>query len=182
MNDDLRNAVWENMVDADRLLRYHGTKAGKFALQQRVLEIFLAVSGVGATVAAVLLTDSQVVQIISASAALSALYRVLGSPNGRVVEALSCARQLAGLKGEWEALWRQVNAEGASPEKIEAGIQALTARATAATATTMNDRVDEQLLERTESESNAYWTKIAGSPFGAASKAAIASGEAPAST
>ena len=160
-NESIRTAIWNEMVDTDRLARYYGALAGRKADVERRMAILTTVLGLVSLALAMLGTAAGVlipsIALTVVASAVPLVYRV----GGTVRNATYTHKALADIAIEWETLWRREH-ELPTEEAEEAWIT-LARRKNELTAPRSSERMDERLRDTTETEAYDYWRSRAGS-------------------
>ena len=159
-NESIRTAIWNEMVDADRLARYYGALAGRKANVEwwmailttlfALISFALASQGVGGWV--ILSTGLTVL-----TSAVPLVFRL----SGTVLTATYTQKALADITVEWKGLWRRQHELPA--EAAEEEWRTLARRTNEITAPRSSDKVDERLRDTTEKEAYDYWRTAADS-------------------
>ena len=159
-NESIRTAIWNEMVDTDRLARYYGALAGRKADLERRMAILTTVLGLVSLSIALLDTQAWMlllsIALTVATSAFPLVYRV----GGTVRNATYTHKALTDIGIEWEALWRRERDLPIS-EAEEIWI-ALAHRKNELTAQRTSEKMDERLRDTTEAEAYDYWRKRAG--------------------
>ncbi|MDE2761918.1 MAG: hypothetical protein OXQ94_00850 [Gemmatimonadota bacterium] len=159
-NEPLRTAIWNEMVDTDRLARYYGALAGRKAeLERRMTVLTTGLALVSLTVA-LLDTQAWVLLLSIALTAVTSAVLLVCRVGGTVRSAAYTQKALGDISIEWEALWRR---EGELPTaEAEETWRALARRKNELTAPHASERMDERLRDATEAEAYDYWRRRAG--------------------
>ena len=159
LNESIRTAIWNEMVDTDRLARYYGALAGKTDLERRTA---ILTTGLALFSLAIALLDTQAwvlllsIALTVVTSAVPLVYRV----GGTVRNATYTHKALADIGIEWEALWRRER--DLPTAEAEETWRALARRKNELTAPRTSERMDERLRDTTEAEAYDYWRRRAG--------------------
>lgn len=154
MESTKRDAVWNGMVQSDRLTRYYRMLAAQLSTRDRY------VSWAFTAAASVFAGASFLGQDWALNAAV--LLAILGmGPVGRpstrrIVNALHCRHQLSKVHAEWKELWREVDGGGDVPSSA---IRSLSNRESEITAQCAQDWTNDRVYKRSEKESYDFWRK-----------------------
>ena len=171
MQSNKREAVWNGMVQSDRLTRYYRMLAAQLSARDRYVGwAFTAAASVCA--GASFLGESWALN----AAVLLAILGMgpLGRPSTRrIVNALHCAQQLGKVHTEWKELWREVDDGGDVPSSA---IRSLSDQENDITAQCAQDWANDRIYDKSEKESYEFWAKSADQrkTIAAAGKAAAA--------
>ena len=159
-NEPIRTAIWNEMVDTDRLARYYGALAGKKAELERRMTILTTGLALVSLTVALLDTQAWVLLLSIALTAVASAVPLVCRLGGTVRNAAYTQKAMGDIGIEWEALWRR---ERELPTAAaEETWRALARRKNELTAPHASERMDERLRDTTETEAYDYWRRRAG--------------------
>lgn len=159
-NESIRTAIWNEMVDTDRLARYYGALAGRKAALERWMAILTTVLALVSLVAAILGTHAWALLLSIALTVVASAVPLVYRVGGTVRNATYTQKALADIVIEWKALWRR---ERELPTaEAEETWSALAHRKNELTAWHASERMHERLRTQSETEAYDYWRKRAG--------------------
>lgn len=158
MDPTLRNAVWQQLLDAERLSRYYGKLTDRHRTWQRIPRYLMGVSSVVGAAAIMFETDwtANAVYLPAFLLVIAAVVWDFIHDHGDKAAILhSISVECSEYETELQDLWRSVDAEQPSKEShirarlkdIESGMQRITSRAGYA-----GVKVDEKLNEKAQKE------------------------------
>ena len=159
-NESIRTAIWNEMVDTDRLARYYGALAGKKADLERRTAILTTGLALVSLVVAVLDTQAWVLLLSIALTAVASAVPLVCRVGGTVRNAAYTQKALGDLGIEWEALWRRER--DLRTAAAEETWSALARRKNELTVPHASEGMDERLRDATEAEAYDYWRRRAG--------------------
>jgi uncharacterized membrane protein YhaH (DUF805 family) len=155
MDEELRERIWDGMVDTHRLHRYYGSLAGRLASQEKWTAILVSTAAfVGLFFVATDRASSEIVFVSLLIAAIASIVPLVRRVGGTVTRAAHTQERLALLLIEWEALWG--SHETLSPEEALGCWQSLSKKKTELTALSSTERYPRRLRDTTEKEAYAY--------------------------
>ena len=113
VSDQLRNDIWQELLDSDRFVRYYEALANHYRRKHLTTLLFLA-AGAASSVAAVfeLLPERDMVQIVAnAVVGVMALWVLFADYAKKAEVANSISTRCSGLDIEWRNLWTAVEEE-----------------------------------------------------------------------
>lgn len=159
LNESIRTAIWNEMVDTDRLARYYGALAGKKADLERRTAMLTTVLALVSLAVALLDTQAWVLLISIALTVVTSAVPLVYRVGGTVRNATYTHKALADVGIEWEALWRRER--DLPTAEAEETWRALARRKNELTAPRTSEKMDGRLRDTTETEAYDYWRKRA---------------------
>ena len=158
MDTTLRNAVWQQLLDAERLVRYYGEMTDRYRRWQRIPRYLMGASSVVGAAAIMFETDwipNGVYLPVFLLIIAAIVWDFMHDYGDKAAILYSISVECGEYETELQDLWRSVDAEQPLEEsrirarlkEIESGMQRVTARAGYAGIT-----VDEKLNEKTQEE------------------------------
>lgn len=156
MNEELRERIWDGMVDTHRLERYYGSLAGRLASQERWTAILVTTASiVGFFFVATDRAASEFVPVSLLVAAVASIVPLVRRVGGTITRAAYTQERLARLVVEWQALWG--SHETLPSEEVLERWRFLSKKKTELTALTSTERFPRRLRDTTEKEVYAYF-------------------------
>lgn len=107
---DHRTIVWESLLEAEYLYRYHGRMAERLTDRARILEILIAILSTGSVISLleVVAIPGLTEGLIGGTAILSIISATMEFRKSAALSS-SFARRFAEAKTEYQNLWTQIN-------------------------------------------------------------------------
>lgn len=159
MDAKLRTAIWDGMVETDRMARYYGYLAGKLARREKWASVATTTFGV---ISAYSIANSSSGSGWMWSATIFATLTVAASVvplvfryGGIIASAAHCQSRLDLLSQRWNTLW--LSRDFVDTEEALRQWQEITKEQTEITSFQSATPIDRKLSEATRKEAHGYW-------------------------
>lgn len=172
MSSQLKDDIWEGLVNSDYYLRYYGELAGKLAWRERFasyLVAVLAVSTLGVEIVSANPDEWRPVLILLTAA--SSIWPLVYRKTGRIARAGFLQHELAAIHDDWKKLWQDCQGEEADELALQEQWSSLTRKMTDSTAMESLEPTPKKLRGATEDANERYWTEYGRKKRSSASKA-----------
>ena len=128
-NDDTRNEVWQELLDAARSVRYYETLSDRHRFKHSIVRFLLLASAAGGISALLDLLPENVQLISGALVALLVVWDFMADYARKAAILHTISVECSDLENKLQALWRDVNREDADDGEIRRRIEELARRA-----------------------------------------------------
>ena len=149
-SNETRNEVWQELLDAARLVRYYEALSDRHRFKHSIVRFLLLASAVGGIGALLDLLPDNAQLIAGALVALLVVWDFMADYTKKAAILHTVSKECSDLEIKWRALWRDVNREDADDVEIRNQIEQLARRALAVTgrAGDADIREDQKLNEK----------------------------------
>ena len=161
-----RRAVWDEMVEVDRLMRYYGALENKMRRRDRFITISIPILG---TIS--LLIEASLVPFIPQNVVwvpitliiVSSFVPIVYRAGGRLTSVTVCHRRLGQIFSELKSTWLAVEQGSVNENETAETLSVLTGQVTEITAPMATVVTDTKLYSEKEKEADEYWRHEASS-------------------
>ena len=115
MTATTKNAVWQDLIDIERLVRYYSLLSTRYHTRHRWI---LGAILVGTMVGVASIRESSIAWVGPSIVALAVLFENHDRTRERAVVSDVLAQQYSLAMSDWAALWNEMNAEALSEEDV----------------------------------------------------------------
>ena len=160
MNETIRTEVWDQMTDADRLARYYGAVADKMGRRERLAAVVTTAFAVGSTLGFGLKLASWITGVLILGTLVASLWPLVYRSAGSLTSVVLCHKRVCRLQAQLKALWLDVESDAIDDRDARARLRDLSSQISEVSGVTTGAvRYYEKIRSRTETETDAYWTK-----------------------